>query len=612
MRRVLCLVVAVLLVGCGAKTTPALPPAATDAVQADAPAADSPDVTADPWLGAPPALCRTKTSTWSAGQATFTDITQDVGAEGVAGIRLSLADLNGDLYPELLVRHMAIGQRDSFEPGKRILTLLENQGKSGSWTFQDTTQASGITQTRDGKQGRAAHILVCGDVDNDGDLDVFAGNSITPDASKDGFPKDSSELMLNDGQGHFALTTKQTFGDSKLRRQLSSASFTDYDRDGWLDLWLGYTTWTGDQPMQNPLLRGDGLGGFSDVTAAEGLTTKTWSKTADIESGAAHRNTWGTAACDLDDDGLPDLLTVSYGRYFNGFWWNGQADKRFVDAKDASHLDRDDDDDWTTNWNAQCWCKDNPKDDECDKAGKPVVNCVELKKAFGGGYRWNHPTDRKPWRLGGNTGTAVCADLDRDGDLDLVETTITHPDVGSSADPTRIVRNDGKKAGMPPLFTHLHGDQTGLVHSFPNDQADDVGDMTAGVLDFDGDGRIDILVASSDYPGTHAMLFHQLADGTYEEVPVPDGIDHKHAHGVAIADFDRDGDLDVLLEENRVGVSIKSSVNLVEDLISFLSLVGDEDVSIRCRKVAEENFSMGIAVEKYLSIYDKMKESIES
>ena len=72
------------------------------------------------------------------------------------------------------------------------------------------------------------------------------------------------------------------------------------------------------------------------------------------------------------------------------------------------------------------------------------------------------------------------------------------------------------------------------------------------------------------------------------------------------------GDLDALLEENGVGVSIKSSSNLVEDLLRFISLVRDEDVSIRCRKVAEENFSMETAVEKYLSIYDKMKETIES
>lgn len=538
MRRALPLL---LLAACGTRTEASAPVDVAGSADAKA----SVDA-ADPWAGQPPAVCKSATSPWKPGMATFTDVTEAVGLTGVNGIRLSTADLSGDLYPDLTVRHMAMGVRDTFEPGKRILTLLQNGGKAGSWTFSDTTQASGITATRDGKEGRAAHIVVFGDVDNDGDLDVFAGNSITPDATKDTFPKDASELMLNDGHGKFALTPDALFDAPKYRKQLSSASFLDFDRDGKLDLFLGYTTWTGEVPVQNPLLAGDGAGGFTDVTSLAGLTTKPYSKVADVESGAAHRNTWGTAACDMDDDGWPDLLTVSYGRYFNGFWWNGQgADNGpgFVDAKDSSHLDRDDDDDWTTNWNAQCWCHDNPTDAECDKVPKPQVDCVQLKKAFGGTYRWNHPTDRKPYRLGGNTGTAVCADLDRDGDLDLVETTITHPDVGTSSDPSRIVRNDGQH---PPVFTHLHGDQTGLQHTFPG-PPDDVGDMTAGVLDFDADGRLDILIASSDYPGTHAMLFHQKPDGTFEEVPVPQGIDHKHAHGVAIADFDRDGDLDVVL-----------------------------------------------------------------
>ena len=119
------------------------------------------------------------------------------------------------------------------------------------------------------------------------------------------------------------------------------------------------------------------------------------------------RHTWCTAACDVDNDGEPDLLTASYGRDFNTFWHGGfkggDGSTRFVQHMHESHLDRDDNDDWTTNWNAQCYCHDNPTADECDKCGPPEVDCVQLKAAFGGIYRWNHPTDRKPYRLGGNT-----------------------------------------------------------------------------------------------------------------------------------------------------------------------------------------------------------------
>ena len=64
-----------------------------------------------------------------------------------------------------------------------------------------------------------------------------------------------------------------------------------------------------------------------------------------------------------------------------------------------------------------------------------------------------------------------------------------------------------------------------------------------------------MLIASSDYPYTRAFLFHQKADGKFEQVPYGIGIDHPHAHGVAVADFDLDGDLDVALGHSRARCS---------------------------------------------------------
>ena len=546
------LVVLVLCVAaCSAKAPPEIRyvsdvPVGQDAAITDAKQDAS---TADPFAGAPPAICR-KPAAWT-DQKVYEDVTEAVGVspKGLAttGVRLSTADLNGDNYPELFARRMILGTREAFVPGQQNITLLKNMAASGTWTFTDMTKESGILQTRDGKDGRPAHIVVYGDVDNDGDLDAFAGAQISEDPAVDVTKTDSSELMLNDGKGHFSFAPTQVFAQADLRRSLSSASFTDYDRDGKLDLWLGYTTWGKNGfPIPSQLMQGAGTGDFTTATTAEGVMTKDWKYQADVEAGTVHRHTWGVAACDMNGDGDPDLLGVSYGRYFNSFWLNGKlgdSGNRFDDLKDFSHLDRDDNDDWTTNWNAQCYCHDNPTAAECGKCPKPVVDCVQLKAAFGGTYRWSHDTDRKPWRLGGNTGTAICADLDGDGDLDLVETTIVHPDVGPSSDPTRIILNDGNPV---PVFTHLKGKDTGLRHTFSGGEQD-VGDMTGAVFDFDNDGRLDILIASSDYPGTHAMLFHQNAQGTFDEVPINLGIDHMHAHGVAVADFDRDGDLDVAL-----------------------------------------------------------------
>jgi hypothetical protein len=69
--------------------------------------------------------------------------------------------------------------------------------------------------------------------------------------------------------------------------------------------------------------------------------------------------------------------------------------------------------------------------------------------------------------------------------------------------------------------------------------------MTGALFDFDNDGRKDVYIGSSDYPGTRGFLFRQKPDGTFSEVPPASGIDHPRSHGIAVADFDRDGDLDV-------------------------------------------------------------------
>lgn len=190
--------------------------AATDLVSADSIAAA--DVV-DPFLGAPPAICRVP-KPWK-DQAIFSDVTDEIGIgrKGLAvdGVRLSTADLDGDLFPDLLIRNHK-GQsslRDDWK-GPRGFWLLKNGGKAGSWTLTDNTKASGITATRDGKDGRQAHVVVSGDVDNDGDLDVFMGLSAAFTPTSDVSPSDSSELMLNDGKGNFTLTAGKCLWQQRL------------------------------------------------------------------------------------------------------------------------------------------------------------------------------------------------------------------------------------------------------------------------------------------------------------------------------------------------------------------------------------------------------------
>ena len=158
-------------------------------------------------------------------------------------------------------------------------------------------------------------------------------------------------------------------------------------------------------------------------------------------------------------------------------------------------------------------------------------------------FRWNHTYDREAFRLGGNSGTTICADLDNDGWFDLLTTEIVHWDVGESSDPSEILWNE--QAERPSFFRPGNA-ETGLLRT--HDIVDwNEGDITAAVIDFNNDGLLDILIGSTDYPGTRALLYEQVSPRAFEAVPIETGIDHTRSHGVAVADFDHDGDLDLVL-----------------------------------------------------------------
>jgi len=68
------------------------------------------------------------------------------------------------------------------------------------------------------------------------------------------------------------------------------------------------------------------------------------------------------------------------------------------------------------------------------------------------------------------------------------------------------------------------------------------------------------------------------------------------------------GDLDHLIISSNTGIVVSQSSSREEFLRKVMELLGDPDLSNRCRTLAESHFSMGKAIKSYEEIYMKLHE----
>jgi hypothetical protein len=469
---------------------------------------------------------------WSPGVKLFEEATEAWGLTGVEGTRLNVTDIDGDGWADLLVRRGGTHGEDF--AGIRSTWLLRNLDGAG---FEDIIEASGLLATRGGLAlGRPAEVAASADVDNDGDLDIFTGISTEDLMLSLG---ETSELLLNNGDGTFELgpeTSAVRMADAV--QSVAGVSFVDINRDGLLDLWVTH------HGLQDRLYYGDGSGGFIDATAGSGLTTVAGATLEQLNDGSVHSRAWSALACDLDGDGYAELLAGSYGRSTNHLW-QGHFEDGFVLFEPrgiTSGYSRDENYEWQSNQFARCYCQANPMAEDCAGVPAPAINCAQPN--------WNHASDREPYRLGGNSGATACADLDNDGDMDLYTGEIRHWWAGLGSDMSEALINESDVAGEL-RFERYGRDAMGITVEHVTGSSWDEGHMSLATLDFDNDGRRDVYVGASDYPGNRGLLFHQYGTLQFQPVSIEDGFEHNRSHGVVSADFDRDGDLDMVVGHSR-------------------------------------------------------------
>jgi hypothetical protein len=450
--------------------------------------------------------------------------------QGVVGNRIVSGDLNNDGYPDLIIHAIGTNNREVIGQGPKLIYVLMNEpAEGGGRKFVDKTLESGYATAPDSNaEFRSAQLAVMGDVDNDGDLDVFSGVYTNRDAVKDPptpADLDRSVLVLNDGAGHFTPAAPSDLQPS-LGMPTSGASFVDVDRNGVLDLFLGFfATPTAYSPQQ--LLLGNKDGTFTDT-----------SQSAGVRSTSTRRAAYGVTTCDLDADGSAELLVSAYARGPNVLY-KSDAPLHYVNIGEESGFAFDGNQTYSDNELFKCYCTLHAAEPDCQGVEPPKVQCP-----MPADKNWYPATDVLPPRLGGNTFSTACSDVTGDGKLDLFNAEIAHWWAGQSSDRSELLINNSDASGVH--FSRPGQEATGMTWEHPTVDWNEGGIMAAAA-DLDNDGREDVLVGASDYPDQYGLFFRQKADGTFEEVGEATGYHHPCVSGLTVADFDRDGDLDLVV-----------------------------------------------------------------
>ncbi len=358
---------------------------------------------------------------------TFTDVTARAGL-GVSmyGLGVAIGDYDNDGYDDIFVS--ALGQSRLFH-------------NNHNGTFTDVTKSAGLDGVREFSTS-AAWV----DYDRDGKLDLVVANYVqwSPEndlfCTLDGTHKSyctpesykgaSLRVWRNLGGGKFEEATQKAGVYDPTSKGLGLAVL-DYDGDGWPDLLLANDT----QP--NKLYLNNRNGTFSEKGMVAGI--------AFSEDGVA-RAGMGVDAADYDRSGRPSIIIANFSNQMMALYHN-EGNGLFVDEAPRTNLGREslltlgfacfffdyDLDGWP-----DVFVANGHIDSDIEKIQKRITyrqpphlfhNLGEGKftdEAAKAGADFDSPKVARG---------AAYADIDNDGDLDLLVTT--------NGGPALLYRNDG-------------------------------------------------------------------------------------------------------------------------------------------------------------------------
>ncbi|HAK53706.1 MAG TPA: CRTAC1 family protein [Gammaproteobacteria bacterium] len=426
-------------------------------------------------------------------QTGFTDVTAASGFSYISGVVYDDEDItDADISVRMIATNGAAAGDYDNDGDIDVFIVRGNFGANqlyrndGGLTFTDVAEEAGVALLGPGESTSRQSGPTFADVDGDGDLDLFMRGV-----------KEESVLMRNDGDGTFTDATNEA-GLLFLRRHGMSSAFGDYDMDGDLDLVT--THWGSPQDRDDP---GDTEHLWRNDTEGDNIAFTSVSELAQISPSIAQLpdpnafrydtdRTFTPTFARIDDDRFPDLLMVADFNQTQYFHNNGDG-------------------------------------------------------------TFENSTDVEVFVDGNGMGSAV-GDYDNDGDLDWFVSSILHP----SDDPM-------PNTVLSELGNRLYQNHQGVF----TDVTDEAGVADGGwgwgacFIDFENDGDLDIyhtngwqeeVLTLRDFPEHEGYqmdagrAFVNQSDGTFVEQAETLGLhDTEMGRGVVCADFDNDGDTDILL-----------------------------------------------------------------